>query len=127
MSAVDDAIAEIDKELRDLAPVHEGLRDFGSLNLRDETKVIVQESITAYDRRKGLLEVARGHLDTLQKDGHPGIPTKDVTESVLTDLQANVDTIRAARERFASNAAVDMGLSAGAAESKVPPPPQPTP
>lgn len=118
MSKVDDAVVEIDQELGRIEPIHEGLRDYERLNLNGDTMVEVQHAIAQYDQRVRVLNEARMTLVALQHDGHPTLDIKDVSASVLTDLQVNADTIEAALKKFHSNAATELGLKGTTADVK---------
>jgi hypothetical protein len=118
MSAAQDAITEITAELEAIAPVHEGLRDYALLDIQPATKAEVDAAIAVYDRRVALLEKTRTALEELVSDGHPGIPTREISQAAFMDLQENKRTIDAALSRFASNAAVELGLQAGVVGNK---------
>lgn len=111
-------IAEIDAQLVALAPVHEGLRDFGRLNIRPESLQDVRALVALYDRRVTVLEKAKAVLLELQADGYPLILPREVPDAVLEDLRAQSTTIAAALARFTSGAAVGIGLEPGATEPK---------
>lgn len=118
MSAVSDAIAEIDAQLAELAPAHEGWRDYLKVNLLPDTGVFVKGRIDVYDRRVALLEAARAALVALQDDGHPGIPPSVVSPAIYDDLQDNHDTITAAFGTTSPALATTLGLTASAPEPK---------
>ena len=109
---------EIQTELDEMAPIHEGLRDFDRLNVLDDTRGQVREHIFAYDRRTGLLQNALAHLQALQADGHPDLPVRPVTPSVIADLEEQRRTIEAALAEFTSNAATSLQLEAEEPQSK---------
>jgi hypothetical protein len=117
-TAVDQAIAEITERLAAMAAPHEGLRDFNRLNLLEDTHREIAAAITRYDRRKQALEVAKAALEVLVNDGHPELPVQEISPEAVADLQANLDTIAAARARFASNVATAITLNPGAVEAK---------
>lgn len=119
-SAIDGAIAEIKAKLAEMEPQHEGLRDFASLDLKDETRGFVQEFIAQYDRRVELLNTALDALINLSNDGHPEIPAKTIPEEALDDLNENKSTIDAALAKFKAGPgqAVSLGLGGGTPESK---------
>lgn len=113
MTDVDRAVVEITGLLAAFAPQHEGLRDFKSLNLKDVTKIEIENSLALYDRRQGLLEAALAALEALVTDGHPDIPVREISAVAFADLQDNTSTIEAAMARFASNAATSIQLVPG--------------
>lgn len=129
VSAVTAALAELDEQLTAIAPSHEGLRDYARLNIEDGTRREITDAIGDYDRRVALLQEARRAeqtlLDTavaaykaLAGDGHPDLPIREISPAALADLQNNLDTLAAARARFASNAATAMTLTGDPAEPK---------
>jgi hypothetical protein len=118
MSAVDDAITEIDGQLAILGPEYEGLKDYARLNIHPDTMVAVQAALAVYDRRVGLLATNRDLLVRLRADGHPTLTVQAVTAAVLADLQDNQATITAALAQFTSEPAASLGLTAGAPEGK---------
>lgn len=118
MTAVDQAIAEINERLATFAPQHEGLRDFARLNLQEAAAAVVNESIANYDRRQALLEAALAALTSLVNDGHPDLPVREISPAAFADLRDNTTTVEAAMATFASNAATSMALAAGAVAPK---------
>ena len=117
-TAVDAAIAEVDERLAVFAPQHEGLRDFGRLNLEALTQAAVTRAIADYDRRVALLTAARAALVAVRDDGHPDLPRREIDPVALADLQANLDTVAAARGIFASNVATAVALEGAGVELK---------
>jgi len=118
MSAVDTALAEIVTTLAAIAPAHEGLRDFASLNIQRDTQVEVKASLTQFDRRVQLLTAARVALESLIADGVLG-PPREIGAEALKDLQQNAASIAAALALFATPAqATGLGLGAGETETK---------
>ena len=118
MSAVTDAIAEIDAQLANLGPEYEGLKDYARLNIHPDTMAAVQAALAVYDRRVGLLATNRDLLNRLRDDGHPTLAVQPVTASVLADLQDNQATITAALAQFTADPAASLGLTAGTPEGK---------
>lgn len=118
MSAVDNAVDEIDQALLDLAPKHEGLRDFSRLNLNPDTHDEVARAITQYDERVAALQKALIALKELQRDGHPAMDVREVEASVFDDLAEQKRTIDAAMSQFSNSSPKSLGLSSGAAEPK---------
>ena len=117
-TAVDAALAEIDTTLAAIAPAHEGLRDFASLNLSREAQVDVRASLVQYDRRVLALKAARAGLVALVADGYPELVPREVSPAVLRDLADNAATIEAALHQFGSNAATALHLADGPTEAK---------
>lgn len=119
MSAVSDAIVEIDAQLVALAKPHEGWRDFYKLNLKPDAGRYAGDRIVVYDRREALLNQARAALVALDADGHPGIAPAPTTAEIYADLRDNDATINAAfSETPAPPAVVTLGLSAEGTEPK---------
>lgn len=118
-TAVEDAIEELMAASAQLAPIHEGLRDYARLNINADTRAVVDAQLALYDRRANLQIQALAHLQQLVGDGYPALPIVDVPEAVYQDLAENQSTVTAALSKFAPVApAVDLGLTAGAAERK---------
>lgn len=118
MTAVEQAREEIVAALAEMAPVHEGLRDYSSLNLSQGAHDEVAQMLVAYDRRYGLLVAAQGALDTLIAEGYPSLPAREIDQAEYADLQANLATIQAALEQFVAVKAQALGMQAGAPEAK---------
>jgi hypothetical protein len=118
ITAVAAGLAEIVSTLATIQPQHEGLRDFGRLNLKPATQVEVTASLEQYDRRVHLLAVAQAALEALLDDGYPELAPREVAETALKDLQENARTIDAALQQFASNSATALGLDATDTEPK---------
>lgn len=118
MSKVADAVKEIEAQLVELAPEHEGLRDFARLNLEAESAAAVAAQIIVYDRRVGLLTSTLAWLKALAEDGHPAIAAAEIPHSALLDLSRNAETLRAALDTFSSARAVGLGLGTKPAEQK---------
>jgi hypothetical protein len=117
-TAVAAALTELHAALDALAPQHEGLRDYARLNLKPETLTEVRGLLEAYDRRVSKLQAAIAPLEALVADGHPDLGPRAIADAALQDLQANVDTIAAARAQFVSDAPTVLNLSASAPEAK---------
>lgn len=118
MSAVDDAIAELDALLDVLGPQYEGLKDYARLNLQPDSMAAVQVALVVYDRRVGLVATTRDMLVKLRTDGYPTITLPQVSPTVYADLQAQEATITAALGQFTSAPAAALNLSADAPEVK---------
>lgn len=117
-TAVTAALDEIAAKLTAIAPEHEGLRDLARLNLLPETMTEVRLSLDQYERRVRLLTAVRTPLELLLADGHPDLPPRAIGDAALQDIQANLDTITAARGQFMSNAPTTLHLVAGPVEPK---------
>lgn len=113
MTAVESAIIEIDAMLVSLEPQHEGLRDYGRLNLSEATQDVIRRLIRLYDRRVVVLVEAKTALQALMADHYPDLPNAEIDPPLLADLQANADTIQAALALFTSNTANRMRLTGG--------------
>lgn len=118
MSAVDDAVTEMQAAVKAMEPVHEGFRDFSRLNLHPDTADVVNRAIHEYDQRLGLLNSALAALTQLQDNGYPALPPHEVTPEVLEDLRNNTATIEAALQTFTGEKASLLGLTAGTPEMK---------
>lgn len=120
MSAASDALAEINAALVELAPIHEGMRDYAVLDLQPETKEIVNSAVLRYDRRRDALNAAKAALEALLADQYPDIPVTEIPEAAYADLAANQSTITAALGKFAppNPAASSLGLTSGAPQPK---------
>jgi hypothetical protein len=100
VTQVDEARAEIAALLAEFAPILEGLRDYGRLNLKPETQTVVQQAIAAYENRVAKLVDLETAAAALVADGHPEIPIKEVSELVYADIADQERTIQAAKSRF---------------------------
>jgi len=118
MSKAQEAIAEIDASLAEMAPRHEGLRDYAALNLHEATKALVEEEIRRYDTRTEKLHAARAAILDLVENGHPALDVREVDQAIYADLRENAATIEAALARFSPNTAATLGLSATPPEQK---------
>ena len=110
------ALAAVTLELRRIAPIHEGLRDYALLDLHEDTKVEVTNAIALYDARVVLLEAAKaallallGLVDAIPMDDlqatvarvrYRPIKLPPVTQAVFDDLRDNQQTISAAFGEF---------------------------
>lgn len=112
-TAVDAAIVEINAKLAEIAPQHEGLRDYSRLNLSEESHRIISESIEHYNRRVAYLITAKAALEALRVDGHPDLKPVEIAPESLAELQENASTIEAALKQFSSNAATSINLTGG--------------
>lgn len=125
MSAVDQARAEVAASLAEIAPAHEGFRDYADLNrgqpggLLPATQEEVSKIILEYDQRRDLLTTALAALDALIADGHPVVPDVTIPEAAYKDLQANFETVQAALGKVKPIAqAATLGLTGSPPEPK---------
>lgn len=118
MSLVNDAVTEAQGRLDAFGPVREGLADYARLNILPHTLEEIQAALVRYDRRIMLLHSFIVAAEALIDDGYPDLAVREIDAAALTDLQNQLDTITAARARFASNAASSVTLTAGAPEAK---------
>lgn len=124
MSAVDQALAEVEAALAAIAPAHEGFRDYADLNrgeggLLAETQAEVSKIILRYDARRNALQAAETALKALIEDGHPDVPVTPIPEVAYDDLKRNFDTVQAALGQVKPNTnAAGLGLSSGAPQPK---------
>lgn len=114
MGLLNDLGAELIKAKKTIEPQIEGLHDFASLDIKDETKAVVAVATTDFERRRDLIKAALKALDDLDADHYPDVPIRDVVQDVFNDLQDNVDTIEAAFAKFAPiNEAVKAIITPG--------------
>jgi len=118
MSAVDTALAEVQAAITAMAPAHEGLRDYALLDLKPETKAVVDAEIARYDLRLSWLLYVEDALMNLVDNGYPTLAPAEIPEDAMEDLQENKSTIDAALGIFRPNTAVGMSLTGGEAEKK---------
>jgi len=117
-SAVGPALAEIDDLIVQITPQLEGLYDYRRLNLEQEAMAEIVAAITLYEARLDHLHMAKASLETLEKDGHPDFPVREISQAALADLQANKSTIAAALGRFTGIVAQNLNLSGKEKEPK---------
>lgn len=118
MSAVTDALAEVDAALAAAVAPHEGLRDYNRLNLEAEAKAEVQEGILFFDTRVALLEEAKAALEALLGQGYPEVPVREIVPTAYADLVENRKTIDAALALFAAEQAQVLAMRTGTPEPK---------
>jgi hypothetical protein len=92
--------AELRESLDQLKPRARGLAGFSRLDLATTSHPAVTEATAAIHRRMSLLEAAIMALEALAQDGYPGLPDLLVTDTVLADLQAQLDSLAAAITGF---------------------------
>lgn len=115
---VDDALAEVQKELDTFAPELEGLADFERLNLMPAAREYVSARRSVYEHRITLLDIVKTALLALKKDGHPGLPVIGISVPAFQDLLDNAATIEAALKKFSPTGLASLGLEAGAVFKK---------
>lgn len=118
MSKVDEALVEIQAQIDALEPQLEGLNDLDALDLGNEASNEISTAIQDYTRRQIRLNTAKVALESLVADGYPDMEVRQISADALADIQANVDTILAARAQFTSEAASSLAMSAGPARPK---------
>lgn len=119
MTAVEQAISEIDGSLAELEPELEGFRDFSRLDIAAATQGQIKDLIAQYDRRVQLLQAAKDRLTALMADGHPTIPVRVLPTEVYADLATNANTIESALSKVVAQApATTLGITTGAPEPK---------
>lgn len=118
MTKVEEALAEIQAELARITPIHEGLRDYYSLNVKPETKTVVNQAISLYDQRKLRLEQAQSALQALLANGYPVLDIPPVEQVVFADLAAQKASIDAAMEKFSVNEATTVAIVPGTPTEK---------
>lgn len=118
MTHVEEAIAEIDAQLVEIAPLYEGLQDYALLDLKGETRTVVQQVTAGYTTRLQWLQHAKEALQGLLNTGYPNLPVNSVDAAVMADLQDNANTIAAALTKFSADQAAALNPKGGEAESK---------
>jgi hypothetical protein len=101
MTNVDEAIVEIEAALEVILPQQEGMSDYLSLDLKDDTRKYVETTIGRYSQRVDLLTLALRSLKDLVADGYPELATTEIPRPAYDDLQENANTIEAALATFA--------------------------
>lgn len=118
MTAVDQALAEINAELTRIEPIHEGLRDYMSLDIKPDTKAQVNAAVGVYDQRVSYLTTAKDRLALLLADGYPTLALPPVEKAVFDDLTENQATIAAALAQFEMNEAITLTVVPGVPSEK---------
>ena len=118
MTAVEEAIKEIEAVLNQMEPESEGLADLERLNLEPDSAVAVKEALTVYNERLDKLRAALTGCKELVADGYPNLGLLLVSQEVYDDLSNNAETIAAALQKFSPEVATDLGLGAGEPEDK---------
>ena len=129
-AAVEAAVAEIDQQLAQVIPKHEGARDYALLDIAEGTRREIVDAVGDLDRRVTLLNVAKaaylGGLaamteadQALVTDGAPILPVRQISAAAVVDLDEQLGTLTAARGMFVEQAST-LGLVAGEARPKPP-------
>lgn len=117
-TAVEQALVEVRSELGRIDPIHEGLRDFYSLDIKPDTKQQVSAAIDMYDARVSLLRQVEAALVNLLEAGYPVLDIPPVEKAVFDDLTENQATIAAALAQFSVNEATTLTVVPGTPEDK---------
>jgi len=108
-----------------MLPPIEGFQDILRVNSEPPTRDAATALLATFQRRvdlidnvlEGLAQTARA-LEALRNDGYPTLPTREVPDQVLADVDQNIATQQAARAFLKPEQAVSLGLQAGEAEEK---------
>lgn len=111
MTAVADAIAELQAVLPGLELQREGLTDFAALDLQPETAAVVSTLRQGMDARLALCQAARSALQNLLDDGYPTLQTLEVGADVLGDLESQVQSLTAALQRVTTGPAATATIT----------------
>ena len=91
---VDAIIAEVSNKATELVDPIEGAQDFLRLNIKEETRSIVQGRLDGFLRRKALIKTVAASarqlladVSALVADGYPELAVEPVTATVFEDLQ----------------------------------------
>lgn len=109
---------ELEKALATLLPQIEGLEDFNRLNIQDETRLKVTETLAAFMVRRDRINETLATLGGLEEDSYPILPNVEVAQEIYNDLKDNVSTIAAAFAKFDSETAATLGAKVGDPELK---------
>ena len=97
---IEQALNDVRARMLEIAPAHEGLRDYLELNVQESTRAELQASLDEYDSMLTLMEKFETVADELLSAGYPNLEPRPVSVETLTDLQTQIDTITAARAQF---------------------------
>lgn len=100
MPLLEDLLVELEAARDSIVPQIEGLNDYLSLNLKDETKQVVGSVKIAFMTRKEALDSAIEALESLKDNGYPAVDNQSVNQTVYDDLKENAETIEAALAKF---------------------------
>jgi hypothetical protein len=108
----------------EVAPQIRGLHDLAAVSISDELEQWVQGQIAAREHRRDLIKAVVANLDTtvlalqaLEADGYPTLNPVVVPGAVMSELQSEVDDLKAAAAVFAPEQAASrltVGLGAPA-------------
>ena len=103
-----------------LAPQIRGLHDMQNDNLSPESHQEIAEEIAFRENRNALLDAALLELDqvvtareALAGDGYPALPPAKVSDAVLSELNGEVNDVKAAASVFILDTAVNMSVALG--------------
>jgi hypothetical protein len=121
---VPELILQLEAQQASLDEPVEGLEDL--LRLKDGTHPITAptaDALTAQletlKRRQVLIRRAVGVLKELDGDGYPALPAKQVDQSVLDNVQHQIDAALAAKDFFSTGGlATNLNLSPGVVREK---------
>ncbi|MGH8570012.1 MAG: hypothetical protein ACREXU_18900 [Gammaproteobacteria bacterium] len=106
-AVIETLAAEAEAAAIPVAAVREGLEDYLSLDLRQDTRAEVDALLVEVRRRgellsalKSALATTRAAIEALLADGHPALWTREVVPEVLVDLDQNLLSLSAAHGRF---------------------------
>lgn len=125
-ACLDRLSAEAEIPRAQVAQILEGFEDYLSLDLRQESKDQLQVLRSRYTTRLNksvaavrALAEAKAAIEILKADGYPEEPEAIVDKEVIEDMDANLDTLLAARRRFTPRPITTMGRLAVGEEQPV--------
>ncbi len=114
MTKVEEALAEVNARIVEIAPAHEGLRDYMGLNIKADTKAEIQASVNTYDHMLALMQNFVAAATSLLEANYPDLEPRAISGAAVADLQEQLDTITAARSKFFPvPEAVTVGITPG--------------
>lgn len=102
MNAIELALVELRTRMVFMAPIHEGLRDYASLNLTPTAMEVIHKQLRKYDEMLAAMQAAEAALKILLALHYPDLSPVSVPKAELDDIQNQVDTLTAARAQFKS-------------------------
>lgn len=112
-TATEAARDEQAQALADMALEHEGMRDLAKLVTNETARREVEDAISDYDRRKGLLEAAKAANEALLADGHPNLDVREILDAAYKDIKTQQESVAAALAKFSSDAAQSLNPTIG--------------
>ena len=107
LDPIDAIITEVEAAIPLLALPREGLDDFQSLDLTNESQSVITEQMHLFDQRLALLQsvLSTAHqlhdeITALLADGYPVPPTSPAERDVMEDLRAQLTSQNAALSSF---------------------------